>query len=59
MGDQTNSGEIAAMLQNITATLQALEHSNQPADIMSQDNDEPPDEVSWDSILLTNTVQAL
>ena len=57
MGDQTNSGEIAAMLQNITARLQALEHSNQPADIMSQDNDDPPDEVSWESVLTTNTVQ--
>ena len=46
--------DVGTVLQNITSRLQALEGQNaQTADVMSQDDvmTEPPDEVSWDSIL--------
>ena len=55
-----DSQNIGAMLQDITARLQALERQNTAGEAdMSQDGTvtEPPDEVSWDSILPTNTVE--
>jgi hypothetical protein len=46
--------DVGTVLQGITNRLQALERQNaQTADVMSQDDvmTEPPDEVSWDSVL--------
>ena len=54
-----DSQKIGSMLQDITARLQALERQNTAGEAdMSQDGTvtEPPDEVTWASVLLRQLV---